>query len=124
MASLVGPDFVALQVRDLGASARFYRETVGLPTAPGGPPNAVVFATEPIPFAVREPLVDLDAVDRLGWGVALWFGCDDPDALHARLVAAGVTIAQEPIDGAFGRQFAFVDPDGYRITVHGAARAR
>ena len=124
MATLTGPDFVALQVRDLDASARFYRETVGLAAAPGGPPDAVVFATEPIPFAVRVPLVDLDAVDRLGWGVALWFGCDDADALHARLVAAGVTIAQAPMDGAFGRQFAFVDPDGYRITVHGGDRGR
>ncbi len=68
MATLIGPDFVALQVRDLDASARFYRETVGLAAAPGGPPDAVVFATEPIPIAVRAPLLDLDAVDRLGWG--------------------------------------------------------
>lgn len=118
MATLSGPDFVALQVRDLAVGARFYRETVGLTVAPGGPPGAVVFATAPIPFAVREPLVDLDAGDRLGWGVALWFACDDPDALHARLAAAGVAIAQEPVAGAFGRQFAFVDPDGYRISVH------
>lgn len=124
MATLTGPDFVALQVRDLDASARFYEETVGLAVAPGAPPGAVVFATAPIPFAVREPLVDLDAVDRLGWGVSLWFGGDDPDALHAKLAAAGVTIAQEPSDGAFGRQFVFVDPDGYRITVHGQRGVR
>jgi hypothetical protein len=30
--------------------------------------GAVVFTTAPIPFAVREPLVDLDATSRLGWG--------------------------------------------------------
>ena len=40
--------------------------------APQSPPGAVAYATEPIPFAVREPAVDLDAVERLGWGVAVW----------------------------------------------------
>lgn len=124
MATLSGLDFVALQVRSLDASARFYRDTIGLAVVPDGPPNAVVFKTSPIPFAVREPLVDLGAVPRLGWGVGLWFNCDDPDALHTTLVDAGITIAQEPIDGAFGRQFTFVDPDGYAITVHRESGAR
>lgn len=118
MARVTGPDFVALQVRDLGASARFYEQRLGLERAPQSPPNAVVFATEPVPFAVREPAVDLDAVERLGWGVALWMGCDDAQALCDSLVGAGVRIVQEPFDGPFGRTFAFVDPDGYRVTVH------
>lgn len=124
MARLIGPDFVSLQVRDLDVSTRFYRDTAGLEVVPAGPPHAVVFKTSPIPFAIREPMVDLDAVPRLGWGIALWFGCDDPDALHTTLVDAGATIAQEPSDGAFGRQFTFVDPDGYAITVHGESGAR
>ena len=119
MARVSGPDFVALQVRDLEASARFYEQRLGLERVPQSPPDAVVFATEPIAFAVREPLVDLGAVDRLGWGVALWLGCDDAQTLHDSLVGAGVPIAQEPFDGPFGRTFAFVDPDGYRVTVHG-----
>jgi catechol 2,3-dioxygenase-like lactoylglutathione lyase family enzyme len=68
----IGPDFVALQVRDLDVSTRFYTERLGLTPAPAGPPGAVVFTTEPIPFAIREPAVDLDATSRLGWGVALW----------------------------------------------------
>jgi predicted enzyme related to lactoylglutathione lyase len=114
----MGPDFVALQVRDLGASARFYEEKLGLERDPQSPPNAVVFETEPIPFAVREPLVDLGAVDRLGWGVALWFRCDDAQELHRSLQQAGVPIAREPFDGPFGRTFSFVDPDGYAVTVH------
>ena len=58
----LGPDFIALQVRDLDASAAFYIEHLGLVRAPVSPEHAVVFATEPITFAVREPLVDLDAV--------------------------------------------------------------
>jgi hypothetical protein len=38
----------------------------------------VVFATTPIPMAVREPLpgVNLDAAGRPGAGVALWLKAD------------------------------------------------
>ena len=119
MARVSGPDFVALQVRDMEASARFYEERLGLERVPGVSPDAVVFATEPVPFAVRRPLVDLDAVEKLGWGVALWMGCDDAQGVYESLREAGVPIAREPFDGPFGRTFAFVDPDGYTITVHG-----
>lgn len=118
MGRVIGPDFVGLQVRDLAASRRFYEERLGLEVAPQGPPGAVVFMTEPIPFAVREPVVDLDAVERLGWGVALWLGCEDADGLCAGLEASGVEIAQRPFDGPFGRTFTFVDPDGYSVTAH------
>ena len=118
MARVTGPDFVALQVRDLEASARFYEERLGLERAQQSPPNAVVFRTEPIPFAVREPAVDLDAVERLGWGVALWLRCDDAGELCEALREAGVEIAQEPFDGPFGMTFSLIDPDGYVVTVH------
>ncbi len=59
MAKIVGPDFIALQVRDLEASRRFYTDALGLEPAPQSPPGAVVFQTAPIPFAIREPAVDL-----------------------------------------------------------------
>lgn len=117
MAKAMGPDFVMLQVKNLDASRKFYEENVGLEVDPQERPGAVVFRTEPIPFAVREPLVDLDAVERLGWGVALWFKCDDSRELHGALNAVGVQIAQEPFEGPFGWTFAFVDPDGYTVTV-------
>lgn len=118
--TVTGPDFVALQVHDLDRSARFYTEQLGLRRAPSSPPGAVVFATEPVAFAVREPAVDLDAADRLGWGVALWLKADgDVDALHNDLAKQGVTIVTAPFDGPFGRTFAFADPDGYVITLHG-----
>lgn len=120
MASVTGIDFVALQVRDLAVSATFYREQLKLEPAPDSPPNAVVFQTKPIPFAVRVPAIDLDASPRLGWGVALWFQCENADSLCAAMQAQGVPIVQPPSDGPFGRMFAFADPDGYVITMHGS----
>jgi catechol 2,3-dioxygenase-like lactoylglutathione lyase family enzyme len=122
MAQIIGPDFVALQVRDLEASRRFYTERLGLEPAPQSPPGAVVFQTTPIPFAIREPAVDLAAANRLGWGMALWLNCDDAEALCVDLRANGVAITQEPFDGPFGRTFAFVDPDGYPLTAHSGGR--
>ena len=116
--AVTGPDFVALQVRDLDASARFYTEQLGLTRAPAAPPGAVVFTTTPIPFAIREPAVDLDAANRLGWGVALWLKAEDVDQLHDDLAAHGVPIVTAPFDGPFGRTFAFADPDGYVVTLH------
>lgn len=113
-----GPDFIALQVSNLEVSAAFYSEQLGLERAPQSPPGAVVFATAPIPFAVREAALDLKAVEHLGWGVALWLKADDPQALHDRLADAGVRIVTEPFDGPFGRTFVFADPDGYAVTLH------
>ena len=117
--AVLGPDFIALQVRDLEASAAFYTEHLGLARAAFSPDHAVVFDTRPVPFALRDPIVDLDAVDHLGWGVALWLKADDPQVLHDALVAAGVTIVVAPFDGPFGRTFTFADPDGYAVTIHG-----
>lgn len=82
------------------------------------PPGAVVFETHPIPFAVRTPIEDFDDADKLGVGIAIWFGCDDADELHAHLCQHDVPIAFPPKDGPFGRYFAFVDPFGYTITAH------
>ncbi|WP_045000083.1 MULTISPECIES: VOC family protein [unclassified Bradyrhizobium] len=121
MPHLIGPDFIGIQTEDLDAARTFYTEVVGLKVAAGSPPGAVVFETKPVPFAVRKPLVDLKETDRLGLGVAIWFGCDDADALHDHLVEHGTPIVFAPKDGPFGRYFAFRDPFGYTITPHTVA---
>jgi predicted enzyme related to lactoylglutathione lyase len=118
MTAVTGPDFVALQVKDLRRSQSFYLDQLGLRAASFSPPGAVVFDTRPIPFAVREPLVDLSASPRLGWGVSLWLAADDAQGLHDRLAHAGVPILQPPSRGPFGLQFSFSDPDGYTVTIH------
>jgi predicted enzyme related to lactoylglutathione lyase len=122
--TVTGPDFIALQVRDLGRAAAFYETRLGLRRAPVSPPHAVVFATTPATFAVREPLPDVDmdtASPRPGIGVALWLHADDAQALYDSLADAGVPIVGAPFDGPFGRTFTFTDPDGYAITIHDRA---
>ena len=118
----VGPDFISLQVRDLDTAAAFYEERLGLRRAPASPLGAVVFASQPIPFAVREmlPTTDLDA-GQPGLGIAVWVKVDDAQALHDQLTAQGATIVTAPSDGPFGRTFAVSDPDGYVITLHDGA---
>ncbi len=113
-----GVDFVALQVLDLDASRDFYVEKIGLVPARQSPPGAVVFDTQPIPFAIRTPLVDLSATDKLGWGTAIWLHCEDSAGLHSQLVERGVRIVQPVTPGPFGNTFSFEDPDGYVLTVH------
>ena len=121
MPAVTGPDFLALQVRDLERAATFYEQRLGLPRAPASPPGAVVFATEPVAFAVRDPLPGTDlGSGQPGLGVALWMGADDAQALHDRLAADDVEIVQAPFDGPFGRTFVLRDPDGYAVTVHDA----
>lgn len=119
--TVTGPDFIALQVRDLEKAASFYENIVGIPRAPFSPPHAVVFDTQPT-FAVRDPApgVDLES-GELGLGVALWLHDPESIALHAKLAAAGATIVQEPFEGPFGATFVFRDLDGYAVTVHDRA---
>ena len=122
--TVTGPDFLALQVRNLERAAQFYETRLGLRRLPARPPGAIVFDTTPIPFAVREPLpgVDLDAATpRPGLGVALWLHAEDAQVLHDQLTAAGVAVPVAPFDGPFGRTFTFTDPDGYAVTIHDQA---
>ncbi|MEU7484251.1 VOC family protein [Streptomyces sp. NPDC042319] len=116
-----GPDFIALQVRDLEAAADFCERHLGLRRAAFSPPHAVVFDTKPTPFAVREPLpgVDLAETARPGLGVALWFRTSDAHALHDQLTTAGVKILTPVTESPFGPMFSFEGPDGYALTAHG-----
>lgn len=116
----IGPDFIALQVRDLAASRKFYIDVFGFDIAAHSPPGAAVFKTAPIALALREPLRALPDTGPLGVGMALWIACTDADALHALVVSRGGTILSPPADGPFGRFFASADPDGYVLTFHTA----
>lgn len=116
----IGPSFIALQVRDLAASAAFYKNVFGFTAGDRNPPGAVVFTTKPIALAVREPLRPLPDDGPLGTGTVLWVACDDADALHDLIVARGGKVLTPLSNGPFGRFFVASDPDGYAITFHTA----
>lgn len=120
MTTPIGPDFIALQVRDLAVSSKFYTEIFGFKVAAQSPPGAVVLKTAPVPLALREPLRPLPEAGPLGVGMALWIACNDADALHDLIVKRGGTILSPLADGPFGRFFVAADPDGYAITFHTA----
>ncbi|HZU94453.1 MAG TPA: VOC family protein [Microbacterium sp.] len=118
-----GPDFISLQSRDRELSAAFYEKYLGLTRVEKAPPHAVVFATTPIAFAIRDvmPGVDLDSASAPGLGMSVWMHAPDAQNIHDALAEDGIPIAVAPFDGPFGRTFAFVDPDGYQITLHDRA---
>ncbi|GAA2332840.1 VOC family protein [Streptomyces caniferus] len=116
-----GPDFVALQVRDVDAAAAFCEQHLGLRRAAVSPPHAVVFDTKPTPFAVRELLPGIDLADtaRPGLGVVIWFQTSDAHGLHDQLTAAGIKILTPMANSPFGPVFSFEGPEGYTLTAHG-----
>lgn len=118
MTTPIGPDFIALQVRDLQASAQFYEDVFGFQAEAHSPPGAVVLKTRPIALALREPLRPLPETGPLGVGLVLWVACDDADKLHDLIITRGGIILAPPADGPFGRFFIARDPDGYAITFH------
>jgi predicted enzyme related to lactoylglutathione lyase len=111
-------------VRDVEASADFYEKKLGFrrdPNTSGASKGtAVAFLSYPIPFAVLQapPGVNLDAMPRPITAPSVWFKASNIQVVHDSLVASGVTILRSPTDGRFGRQFTFVDPDGYAITMY------
>jgi predicted enzyme related to lactoylglutathione lyase len=120
MATPIGPDFIALQVRDLAASAQFYKDVFGFEVEAQSPPGAVVLKTKPISLALREPLHPLPETGPLGVGMALWVACDDADKSHELIVERGGIILSPLRNSPFGRFFVARDPDGYAITFHTA----
>ena len=119
MTMVIGPDFLALQVRDLRASSDYYTAVFGFEAEAKSPPGAVLFKTKPITLALRTPLRPLPEAD-LGIGMSLWIACEDASSLHDLIVAKGGVIVSPPSDGPFGRFFVARDPDGYGITFHTA----
>jgi len=116
-----GPAFIGLMVRDVEAAAEFYEKTLGFRRDPEVfPGKAVAFLTYPIPFGLRQPSseVDLASLPRPVLTPAIWFKTASSQVVHDALVEAGVTILRPPTDGRFGRQFTFLDPDGYAITIY------
>jgi predicted RNase H-like nuclease/predicted enzyme related to lactoylglutathione lyase len=96
---------VALRVRDVGASAWFYREAFGVPFESAE--LGVEVAWKDLRLALLPREQDGPQNAELGFEV------DDLDAAHARAVAAGAEVVQQPQGGTA----AYRDPDGNVVTL-------
>ena len=107
--------FVALRVRDIGASAWFYREAFGVPFESGQPPqpHAEVSWTDGAYLHLALFPADPDATENAEIG----FFVDDLEVAHAHAEAAGAQVVREPQDEAWGRTSAYRDPDGNLVTL-------
>lgn len=119
MASVSGPDFIAVLVEDLERAAAFYESALGLVPAPASPPGARVYATVPVPMALRA--IAAGAPRPGAARFAPWLRCDDARGLRERIAAAGGRILSEPEPGPFGLAFRFEDPEGNALTAHEGA---
>lgn len=111
---------VELWAADADASARFYREVVGVDLGES-------HAHEPENLEHHETMFGsfeddsyvfftiLPARDRPTAQVG--FRVDDLDAVHARAVDAGVTVVRPPHDEPWGRSAQYRDPDGTIVSV-------
>lgn len=101
-------------VPDLGATAHFYEEILGLPLVldQGGCRIYRVAGSGYFGFCERD-------VPPRTESVLLTLVLDDVDGMHARLVTAGVPVDQAPRDNdEYGIYHAFYrDPAGYRVEV-------
>ncbi len=121
MPRVIGPEFVALHVRDLAPAQRFYTEQLGLTIDPAFTnPVFVTFATSPILFGISQTPPEERADGQATQPLDLWLSCDDADGLHTALVAENVPILQKPEETPFGRRFICQDPDGHILNIYQA----
>ena len=95
----------------MGAAVRFYR-LCGFELLYGG--ESASFTS----FRAGDSFLNLIAepASVSWWGRAIFYD-DDVDALHARLVAAGIEPAAPPRAATWGERFFHVtDPDGHEIS--------
>ncbi len=107
--------FVAIRVRDIAASAWFYREALGIPFESGQPPQPHAEVSWTDGAYLHLALFPPDP--RPTENAEIGFFVDDVESAHARAVAAGAEIVREPRDEPWGRTGAYRDPDGNLVTL-------
>lgn len=108
-------------VSDMGRSAKFYRDAMGLPLRFESP-DWSEFATGSCNLALHKaadgavPPVQADHIPSGHCHVG--FTVNDLDGFHKRLLELGIRCLQEPKVAQFGERMAvYADPDGLPISV-------
>jgi catechol 2,3-dioxygenase-like lactoylglutathione lyase family enzyme len=107
---------ILLRPSDLDRSRRFYRDVLGLAVyrefgAPDDPSLVFFLGAGFLEVSGHAP-------GPAGRSVMIWIQVRDVQAEHARLTAAGVAIAREPVVEPWGLAEMWIeDPDGVRIVL-------
>jgi catechol 2,3-dioxygenase-like lactoylglutathione lyase family enzyme len=109
---------ILLRPSDLDRSRRFYRDLLGLAICREfGPPDDPGLVFYPGQGVLE---VSGHAAGPPGSSVMIWIQVRDVHAEHARLAAAGVPIAREPVAEPWDLIEMWIeDPDGLRIVLAG-----
>ena len=110
--------FVALRVRDLEASSRFFRDAIGIPLREAGgrdEDSHLEYSWTEGAYAHFAVFPANDGGETRG--VELAFFVDDLDAAHAHAVSAGAQVDSEPADRPWGRTAGYRDPDGNLVSL-------
>jgi uncharacterized glyoxalase superfamily protein PhnB len=116
----VAPSFT---VGDVGKSLAWYRDVLGFVAGDRWEKDGKLAGVELVAGSVTFMIGQDDwkkGRDRVkGEGFRIYCNTvQDVDALAKRIKAHGGTLAQEPADQPWGmRDFAVVDPDGFKITI-------
>lgn len=96
----------------MSKSVEFYADVLGLPVVYGGPNEpftSIELGSNFVNLFVHEGPIEF-------WGRVI-IHVPDPDAVHAKLTAAGVAPEAEPADAPWGERYFHVrDPDGHELS--------
>jgi catechol 2,3-dioxygenase-like lactoylglutathione lyase family enzyme len=124
-----------IQVFDMPASLRFYRDLLGFEVAQSSEPgddcgwallrlNGVeLMLNTAFERDARPPAPDL-ARQAAHADTGLFFSCPDVEAAHAFLTARGLAVAQPVVRDYGMRQLYLTDPDGYELCFQWPASSR
>lgn len=115
---------VNLRVEDLDRALGFYRDLVGieLNESHGHPPENVRHCEAM--FGSMEDLYCFFVLFEAAPGeetvrADVGFQVDDLDVAHERMVAGGAKVVSPPREVPWGREAAYLDPDGNTVTLGG-----
>jgi lactoylglutathione lyase len=111
------PWFIGLDVLDIDASVRFYRDVLGIPLEAveddSGDPWSRGRRYQALWDGGRQAFGLFAAIPGgEARGVRIGFRVRDVDAAHARIVAAGADVLHPPRRQSWGRLARYRDPDG------------
>jgi predicted enzyme related to lactoylglutathione lyase len=114
-------DTIFLCANDMQASAKFYRDILGLKQV-ADDPNRKSFSFGQTTLILRPWEPDTEDERHVKYGISLCFHVADVDAITRELESLGAHLLVAPREDELGRYAEIADPDGYIIMLLGKSR--